>query len=119
MNVLFEDDGQLKAGTVLADHDASLQVEAASGKRLKVKAGSVLMRFASPGAAEVLAHAQRLAAELDAGFLWEASGDGEFGSNHWPRRPETSESGRPPRTSHRPRTNHPHIGMCVRPDSGM
>ena len=37
------------------------------------------MRFASPGAAEVLAHAQRLAAELDAGFLWEASGDGEFG----------------------------------------
>ena len=33
MNVLFEDDGQLKAGTVLADHDASLQVEAASGKR--------------------------------------------------------------------------------------
>jgi len=79
MNVLFEDDGQLKAGTVLADHDASLQVEAASGKRLKVKAGSVLMRFASPGAAEVLAHAQRLAGELDAGFLWEASGEGEFG----------------------------------------
>ena len=38
MNVLFEDDGQLKAGTVLADHDASLQVEAASGKRLKIKA---------------------------------------------------------------------------------
>ena len=32
MNVLFEDDGQLKAGTVLADHDASLQVEAASGQ---------------------------------------------------------------------------------------
>ena len=30
MNVLFEDDGQLKAGTVLADNDASLQVEAAS-----------------------------------------------------------------------------------------
>ncbi len=36
MNVLFEDDGQLKAGVVLADNDASLQVEAASGKRLKV-----------------------------------------------------------------------------------
>ena len=43
MNVLFEDDGQLKAGTVLADQDASLQVEAASGKRLKVKAGNVLL----------------------------------------------------------------------------
>jgi exoribonuclease-2 len=79
MNVLFEDDGQLKAGTVLADNDASLQVEAASGKRLKVKAGSVLLRFGAPGAGDVLAQAQRLAAELDAGFLWEASGDEEFG----------------------------------------
>jgi len=52
MNVLFEDDGQLKAGSVLADHDASLQVEAASGKRLKIKASNVLLRFATPGAAE-------------------------------------------------------------------
>ena len=79
MNVLFEDDGQLKAGSVLADHDASLQVEAASGKRLKVKASNVLMRFAAPGAAETLAEAQRLAREIDANFLWEASGDAEFG----------------------------------------
>jgi exoribonuclease-2 len=79
MNVLFEDDGQLKAGSVLADQDTSLQVEAASGKRLKIKAANVLLRFAAPGAAEMLAQAQRLAAELDATFLWEASGDGEFG----------------------------------------
>jgi len=79
MNVLFEDDGQLKAGSGLADHDASLQVEAASGKRLKIKAANVLLRFASPAAGELIADAQRLAAELDASFLWEASGDGEFG----------------------------------------
>src|SRR5437762_208587 len=79
MHVLFEDDGQLKAGTVLADHDQSLQVEAVSGKRLKIKAASVLLRFASPGPAEALGDAQRLTAELDANFLWEAVGDGEFG----------------------------------------
>ena len=79
MNVLFEDDGQLKAGAVLADNDASLQVEAVSGKRLKVKAGSVLLRFASPSASDVLVEGGRLAAELDPGFLWEASEDGEFG----------------------------------------
>jgi exoribonuclease-2 len=79
MNVLFEDDGQLKAGTVLADNDASLQVEAVSGKRLKIKAGNVLMRFAAPGAGDAFVEAQRLAAELDADFLWEVSGDGEFG----------------------------------------
>ena len=79
MNVLFEDDGQLKAGAVLADNDASLQVEAVSGKRLKIKAGSVLLRFASPGAGDVLAEAQRLATQLDPTFLWEVSDDGEFG----------------------------------------
>ena len=48
MHVFFEDDGQLKAGTVLADNDSSLQVEAASGKRLKVKAAAVLLRYAEP-----------------------------------------------------------------------
>lgn len=79
MNVLFEDDGQIKAGSVLADHDASLQVEAASGKRMKIKAGNVLLRFAAPGPGEVIGEAARLAAELDPDFLWEVSGEGEFG----------------------------------------
>jgi exoribonuclease II len=79
MHVLFEDDGHLKAGTVLADHDQSLQVEAVSGKRLKIKAASVLLRFASPSPAEALGDAQKLAIDLDANFLWEAGGDGEFG----------------------------------------
>ena len=79
MNVLFEDDGHLKAGSVLADNDATLQVEAASGKRLKIKAGAVLLRFTSPAAAAIMSDGQHLAAELDPTFLWEASGDGEFG----------------------------------------
>ena len=39
----------------------------------------MLLRFASPGAAETLAEAQRLASEIDPTFLWEATGDGEFG----------------------------------------
>lgn len=63
---------------MLADQDTSLQVEAASGKRLKVKAGSVLLRFAGPAPGEALATAQALAAELDPGFLWEAIGEDEF-----------------------------------------
>jgi exoribonuclease-2 len=79
MHVLFEDDGQLKTGAILADNDASLQIEAASGKRLKVKAGSVLLRFADPSPTEALAQGQKLAADLDPGFLWEAIGEGEFG----------------------------------------
>jgi exoribonuclease-2 len=79
MNVLFEDDGHLKAGSVLADNDASLQVEAVSGKRLKIKAGAILLRFAAPSAGTIMAEGQRLVAELDPAFLWEASGEGEFG----------------------------------------
>jgi exoribonuclease-2 len=78
MNVLYEDDGQLKAGAVLADNDATLQVEAASGKRSKIKAASVLLRFAAPSPQEALAGAQAIAATLDADFLWQASDDGEF-----------------------------------------
>jgi exoribonuclease-2 len=79
MHVFFEDDGQLKAGTVLADNESSLQVEAASGKRLKVKSAAVLLRYAEPSPSALLADAQRQAGELDANFLWEVSGDDEFG----------------------------------------
>lgn len=79
MHVFFEDDGQCRAGTVLADNDTSLQVEAASGKRLKIKAASVLLRFAAPSPSALLTAAHALAAELDPQFLWEVSGDEEFG----------------------------------------
>ncbi|MEP7181080.1 MAG: RNB domain-containing ribonuclease [Betaproteobacteria bacterium] len=78
MHVFFEDDGQLKAGTVLADNDTSLQVEAASGKRLKIKVAAVLLRFAEPGPTALIADAQKLVAELDPNFLWEVCGDDEF-----------------------------------------
>jgi exoribonuclease-2 len=79
MYVFFEDDGHCKAGTILADNDASLQVEAATGKRLKIKAAAVLLRFADPSPSVLLADAQKLAAGLDPDFLWEASGADEFG----------------------------------------
>ncbi|SRR6266567_2890194 len=79
MHVFFEDDGAFKAGTVLADNDSSLQVEAASGKRLKVKAANVLLRFADPSPSALLADAQEIASGIDPNFLWEVSGDREFG----------------------------------------
>jgi len=78
MHVIYEDDGQLKAATVLADQETSLQVEAASGKRSKIKAANVLLRFARPSASEALALAQQLAVELDPTFLWEVSGEEDF-----------------------------------------
>ena len=79
MNLLFEDDGQLKAGSVIADHETSLQVEASTGRRIKVKAANVLLRFASPGPSETLAQARTIAEGLDPQFLWEVSAENEFG----------------------------------------
>jgi exoribonuclease-2 len=79
MHVFFEDDGAFKAGTVLADNVTSLQVEAASGKRLKIKSANVLLRFSEPSPSALLADARALAAGLDPNFLWEVSGEREFG----------------------------------------
>ena len=54
-NVLFEEDGAFRAGTVLSGSDSALQVELASGKRVKVKAAHVLLRYESPAPAELQA----------------------------------------------------------------
>ena len=79
MNVLFEEDGAFRAGSVLADNVSSLQIELASGKRSKVKATNVLLRFVAPSAGELLERAENDAAGIDVDFLWEACGEQEFG----------------------------------------
>lgn len=79
MHVIFEEDGQFKAGSILSETDATAQVESASGKRSKIKAANLLLRFATPAPSEALAEAEALATELDADFLWEAAGTDEFG----------------------------------------
>ncbi len=79
MHVIFEEDGHFKAGSILSETEATAQVEAASGKRSKIKAANILLRFAAPAPAEVMAEAETLAEELDADFLWEAAGTDEFG----------------------------------------
>ena len=78
MNLLFEEDGAFKTGTILTDNDASLQVETPHGKRLKLKSNHVLMRFAQPSAGELLQRAEAEAEGLDTEFLWEVCGDDEF-----------------------------------------
>ena len=97
MHVFFEDDGAFKAGTILADNDASLQVESVSGTRVKVKSANVLLRFAEPAPAAMLADAQKLAAELDPDFLWEASDGREFAfadlaAEYYGRAPKPAEA---------------------------
>lgn len=78
MNVLFEEDGGFKAGSIMADNESSLQVEMPSGKRSKIKSATVLLRFEKPSAGSLLEQATPLAEEIEADFLWECVSDGEF-----------------------------------------
>ncbi len=78
MNVFYEEDGGFKAGTVLADNNTSLQVETAHGKRTKVKANAVMVRFESPGLTAFAEGANALAADIDPNFLWEVAPQDEF-----------------------------------------
>ncbi|OPZ04267.1 MAG: Exoribonuclease 2 [Alphaproteobacteria bacterium ADurb.BinA305] len=78
MFVLYEEDGAFKAGTILADNDATLQVENTHGKRVKLKRAHVLMEFREPGPSDLLARAEAEAEGLDVEFLWEVCGDDEF-----------------------------------------
>lgn len=79
MHILYEENGGLKAGTILAESDASLQVETAHGKRAKIKANAVMLRFEAPGPVQILAQAQAWADTVDVQFLWECCGEAEFG----------------------------------------
>lgn len=79
MNVLYEESGTLKAGAVLADQVTSLHVESPHGKRTKVKAGNVLLRFGEPAPLALLEQAKTLADTMDPDFLWQCCGSEEFG----------------------------------------
>lgn len=77
-NVLFEEAGQFKTGTILQDSGQSLQIELASGKRAKVKQAGVMLRFDEPGASEMMNQALQAAADIDIDFLWECAPQEEF-----------------------------------------
>ena len=79
MHLLYEEEGEFKVGTVLAQAPASFQVESPHGRRSKVKAAAVLMRFERPGAGELLEAAAKFSSGLDSDFLWQCSGESEFG----------------------------------------
>jgi exoribonuclease-2 len=78
VQVLYEEEGEIKVGTVLVQAPASLQVESPHGRRSKVRAAHVLLNFEQPSAAELLPQAQRFAEGLEVDFLWQCSGSAEF-----------------------------------------
>ncbi len=78
MNALFEDAGKFFAGRVMTETDTSVQIELDSGKRVKVKAANVLLKFDKPQPAELVAAAQLLGQEIDLDLAWEFAPDAEF-----------------------------------------
>ena len=96
MNVFFEEDGSFKAGSVLADNNTSLQIETQHGKRIKIKESAILIRFQHASLAQFMADAQKVAAQIDAAFLWECCGELEFsfeqlGRDYFGRDPRPDE----------------------------
>jgi exoribonuclease-2 len=79
MNVLYEESGAFKVGVVLTEHEASLHVEAPHGRRAKIKAANVLLRFDDARLDTFLERAEAFAQDIDSDFLWEVCGEPEFG----------------------------------------
>lgn len=78
MNVFYEEDGGFKVGSIMTENPGSLQVESLSGKRSKIKTANILLRF-DGALAGFMDSAQAEAEMLDTAFLWECSGEPEFG----------------------------------------
>ena len=79
MYALFEDAGKFHAGRVMSEADSSAQIELESGKRVKVKAANVLLKFEQPSPADLIARAQLLSREIDLDLAWTFAPDAEFG----------------------------------------
>ena len=79
MFALFEEAGKFQAGRVLSEAEASSQIELESGKRVKVKAANILLKFEKPQPAELLQEAQQIAATIELDLAWEFAPEEEFG----------------------------------------
>jgi exoribonuclease-2 len=79
MQVLYEEDGEYKAGAVLSQSPAHYQVESPHGRRSKIKAANVVFTFERPSAGELLTEARKFADGLDTDFLWQCRKGAEFG----------------------------------------
>ena len=79
MFLLFEEAGKFMAGRVLSEAESSVQVELDSGKRVKVKAANILLKFEKPSPAQMLLEAQAVSQTIELEMAWEFSPEEEFG----------------------------------------
>ncbi len=78
MNILYEEDGCFKVGSIMTDNTTSLQIESLSGKRSKVKSSNVMLHFTQPALSEFITQAETLASDIEVEFLWECCPPDEF-----------------------------------------
>ncbi|MEA9600997.1 RNB domain-containing ribonuclease [Polynucleobacter sp. MG-28-Ekke-A2] len=83
MNLLYEEGGDIKIATVQSAAGAgdteSWQATSLSGKKIKLKAKEVWLRFENPEAQIAMDEANTLTADIDLQFLWDCAPDEEFG----------------------------------------
>ena len=83
MNLVYEEGGDIKIATVqsgVGSGDAeSWQATSLSGKKIKLKAKEVWLRFEKPEAQLVMNEAQVLSKEIDLQLLWDCAPTEEFG----------------------------------------
>ncbi len=79
MYALFEEAGKFQTGRVLSEAESSAHIELESGKRVKVKAAQLLLKFEKPSPAELMREAQTLSLSIELDLAWEFAPDDEFG----------------------------------------
>ncbi len=83
MNLLYEEGGDIKIATVQSTSGSgdteSWQATSLSGKKIKLKAKEVWLRFEKPEAQAVMDEANTLSKEIDLQLLWDCAPDEEFG----------------------------------------
>ena len=79
MHALFEEAGKFQTGRLMSEAEASCQIELDTGKRVKVKANHVLLRFEQPQPSELLAQSQALSQQIELELAWEFAPEDEFG----------------------------------------
>jgi exoribonuclease-2 len=83
MHLLYEEGGDIKVATVQSASGAgdaeSWQATSLSGKKIKLKAKEVWLRFEKPEPQALMDEANLLSKEIDLQFLWDCAPDEEFG----------------------------------------
>ena len=80
MHLLYEEGGEIKFATITGDvNEDPLHAQTPGGKKIKLKAKEVWLRFEKPEAQTVMDEASVLSKDIDLQLLWDCAPEEEFG----------------------------------------